>query len=77
MDADTIFILVMPVVFFHVFLGICFASNLFEDSYKTDKWINKIILTILTMFFIPEVLFVGLILVVMMFLIVCNDTLKK
>ena len=77
MSVETIGCLIITFVFFHVWLGIIFANNLFEDNYQTNKLINKIILTILIILFLPEVIFIGVLLLLFLFLTACYDLLKK
>lgn len=77
MSVETIGFLIITIAFSHVWLGMIFASNLFEDNYQTNKLINKIILTILTILFLPEVIFIGVLLLLFLFLTACYDLLKK
>jgi len=72
-----IFILTLILVSSYLIIGFEFASNLFDGEYKVRKLINKIILGILTIVFLPEVIILGLVFLITIAVIYCDDTLRK
>jgi len=72
-----VFILTLIFVPSYLIIGFEFASNLFDGEYKARKFINKIILGILIIVFLPEVIILGLVFLITIAVIYCDNILRK